>query len=68
MEHINVGDRIFITICDCGIGHATVLEKTEHDMKIEVEKDTWTCCYDCQSLLSNVFRVNYDDIAEVSRC
>lgn len=64
----NVGDRIFITICDCGIGYATVLEKTDKDIKIQVEEDTWTCCYDCQSLLSNTFRVYYEDIAGVSVC
>lgn len=66
--NIKPNDRIYITISDCGIGYATVLEKDKNGIKILVEEETWTCCYDCQSLIENIFYVCVDEITEVTIC
>ncbi len=62
---IQANDLIRITIEDCGIGNALVLTKDKHFMTINIDRDTFIPCYDCQSLGSSLMDVHEDEIHEI---
>lgn len=64
-SEVKVGDIVRITIEDCGIGTALVLTKDKHFMTVNIDRDSFTPCYDCQSLGSSLMDVHEDEIHEI---
>lgn len=64
---LKVGDIIRITINDCGSGTAVVLSKDETSMTIRMDAETFTTCYDCQSMGSPFMEVREDEIYQIEK-
>ena len=64
-KEIKIGDLIQIAIQDCGSGIATVLSKDKNSMTIRIDVETFTTCYDCQTVVSSLMDVHEDEIHEV---
>lgn len=64
-SEVKIGDVIRITIEDCGIGTAVVLTKDKDFMTINIDRDTFTPCYDCQSLSSSLMDIHENEIHEI---
>ena len=67
INNINLNDKVFITIYDCGSGYATILEKNKDSITIKIEEN-WSCCYENQSLIKDIITVCTDFIAEITVC
>ena len=67
IDTLKFGDEIEITICDCGTGVAKFLAKIDNKIEIEVDKETWSTCYPCQSLVTNTLSLRIEDIYAIER-
>jgi hypothetical protein len=64
-EEIKIGDLVRIAIFDCGSGTATVLSKDETSITINMDRDSFSPCYECQYLVNPLMNVREDEIFEI---
>lgn len=67
IKNLSVGDIVDITISDCGKGHAVIMDVSNDEITIKVDVDTFTCCYDCQTLVNSIFSVKVEEVYEINK-